>query len=113
MKKVITILTVAALAGMVAAQPVFAGRIGNRQANQDKRICQGIESGELTIKETRQLKRQQRLIRKHKRMAMADGSLTGKERVRLERQLDKAGKNIYRLKHNNRCLNCRRAPAKS
>ncbi len=102
MKKVLSITALIAFAGLVVVQPVLASKGAGRNSNQGKRICQGIESGELTRGETRQLAKQQRRIRKHQRVAWSDGTLTGKERVGLERHQDKASKNIYRLKHNNR-----------
>lgn len=105
MKKVITVSALLTLIGLLIVQPALAGRFGNRQANQKKRIYQGVVSGELTPGETRQLVRQQNHIHKQKRRAWADGTLTTSERIRLERMQDKAGRNIYRLKHNNRFRN--------
>jgi hypothetical protein len=102
MKKVLAVTALIVFAGLIVVQPVLAGRGAGRHFKQEKRICQGIESGELTRGETRQLSKQQRRIRKSQRIAWADGTLTGKERVGLERQQNKASKNIYRMKHNNR-----------
>ena len=102
MKKVLVITALIAFAGLVVVQPVLAGKGEGRHSKQGKRICQGIKSGELTRGETRQLVKQQQRIRKHQRIAWADGTLTGQERVGLERQQNTAGKHIYRLKHNKR-----------
>src|SRR5210317_1177684 len=102
MKKVLAVTALVAFTGLVAVQPVSAGRGAGRHFQQKKRICQGIESGELTRGESRQLVKQQQRIRKHQRIAWADGTLTGQERVGLERQQNKASKHIYRLKHNKR-----------
>jgi hypothetical protein len=96
MKKVLAVTALIAFTGLVVVQPVLAGRGAGRHFKQEKRICQGIESGELTRGETRQLVKQQQ------RIAWADGTLTGQERVGLERQQNTAGKHIYRLKHNKR-----------
>jgi hypothetical protein len=114
MKKALSVSTLLAVMVLLIAQPVLAaGRGVNRQFNQDKRICQGINSGELTGGEARHLQRQQHRIQKHKRIAWADGTITRKERNRLERQQDKAIDNIYRLKHNRRCKNKKRAVVSS
>ena len=100
MKKTVTISTLLAFVLLIAAQPALAGRIGKRQVTQDKRIFQGVKSGELTRKEARCLVRQQNRVQQSKRQAWSDETLTRKERSRLERQQDKASANIYRLKHN-------------
>ena len=100
MKKVLSITALIAFFGMVVVQPALAGKIGKRQFRQDKRICQGINLGELTRGEARQLIKQQHRIRKHKRLAWSDGTITPKERGRLGRQQAHASKDIYRLKHN-------------
>ena len=102
MKKVLAVTALIAFAGLVVVQPVLAGRGAGRHFKQEKRSWQGIESGELTRGETRQLVKQQQRIRKHQRIAWADGTLTGKEQVGMERQQNKASKNIYRMKHNKR-----------
>lgn len=84
----------------VIADDAVAGRIGQRQARQQDRICQGVRSGELTRGETVRLERQQARIRQEKRCMKSDGNLTPAERLRLERMQDKASRDIYRLKHN-------------
>jgi hypothetical protein len=101
MKKVLSITALIAFAGMVIVQPALAGKFGKTQFRQDKRICQGINSGELTQGEARYLGKQQNRIQKHKRLASADGTVTGIERNRLERHQNRANADIYRLKHNN------------
>jgi len=97
-----TISALLAVIGLMATQPALAGRIGSRQTNQNHRIYQGISNGELTAGETRQLVRQQQSIQRHKQIAWADGTLDLRERSRLEREQHRAGRNISRLKHNNR-----------
>ena len=101
MKKVMSILMVAAF-GFVCASSAMAGRIKNRQVHQQKRIHKGIHSGELTCQEVKALEKEQRHVQKTKKKVWSDGKLTPGERIRLERQQDKAGKHIYKLKHNGR-----------
>jgi hypothetical protein len=102
MKRAAAITALLAFTALLFAQPAFAGIVGKRQLKQEKRIAQGIRSGELTRGETRQILRQQHRIQRHKRLARADGELTRKEKARLEMHQDRASANIYRLKHNDR-----------
>ena len=80
----------------------FAGRIHHRQYRQQKRIHQGVHSGQLTWREARSLEREQRRIQRSRRRAWADGRLTPRERFRLEFQQDMASRHIYWARHNNR-----------
>ena len=100
MKKFAILLSVMLIFSYVAIEFAQAGRAGKRQVRQQKRIHQGVKSGELTKKETLRLEREQRRIQKTKHKAIKDGELTPKERIRLERQQNRANKHIYRLKHN-------------
>jgi hypothetical protein len=103
MKKLGTMLVIAGMITcFVGADAALAGRVGNRQFNQQKRIHQGIKSGELTRGEIRQLKKEQIRIQRHKHKAWSDGKLTPRERVMLKREQDRASRHIYRLKHNDR-----------
>ena len=76
--------------------------IKQRQMNQRARIRQGVRSGELTKGEARNLRQEQRTIQAEKQMAKADGKVTPAERAKLRRDQNKASRDIYRLKHNNR-----------
>ncbi len=100
MKKFAILLSVMLLFSYVTMNFAQAGRPGNRQIKQQKRIHQGLKSGELTKKETLRLEKEQRRIQKTKQEAIKDGELTPKERLRLERQQNRANRHIYRLKHN-------------
>ncbi len=77
-------------------------RITKRQINQQRRIKQGVKSGELTPAETRRLEAQQAKIQADKQAAKADGKVTPQERRKLRREENRASRNIYRLKHNKR-----------
>ena len=113
MKKLATISVFFVIFGLVITQSAVAGRVGNRQVHQKERIAKGAAYCELTRSETRQLLRQQHHIRKQKQLAWSDGVLTGKERARLMKFQDRADRNIFRLKHNNRRGNCWRSAEKS
>jgi hypothetical protein len=107
MKRIVTVLfaaaLVATLAGIAAAQ-TYTPRIDRREARQHARIRQGVRSGELTPGETRELRQGQRHVRRMEWRAKADGRVTPRERVRVNRALDRQSRAIYRLKHNGRSM---------
>jgi hypothetical protein len=74
--------------------------INQREARQQRRIAQGVKSGELTAKETYRLEKEQvRLRNLEGRLRDSGDRLTPKERARLERDLNRASRDIYRQKH--------------
>ena len=79
--------------------PLATPGIDKRQANQQKRIDEGVASGSLTQKEADRLKAEQARNAKREEMAKADGVVTKKERAALERREDKSSKHIARQKH--------------
>ena len=103
MKRIIlglaALASVAALTTAADAQP-----IGQRQANQQARIEQGVRSGQLTPGETRNLERREARLSYRKDMMRArdDGRLSGRDRVALQRQENRDSRAIYRAKHNGR-----------
>ena len=77
-------------------------KVKDRQVRQQKRIKQGMKSGELTRKEVVRLERQQKNIQKTKKKAKADGTVTKKEKAIIHSKQNAASKNVYRKKHNQR-----------
>ena len=73
--------------------------IRSEQRHQKKRIKQGVASGELTHREARHLKAQQAHITHHMRKAASDGVVTRQERIHIKSEQERAGRNIYRQKH--------------
>ena len=71
-----------------------------RQHNQSERIFNGVQNGSLTFRETGQLLRGQARIRNQERRFKSDGVVTGRERVRMHRTLNRQSRRIYRRKHN-------------
>ncbi|HTZ18459.1 MAG TPA: hypothetical protein VMB78_08470 [Dissulfurispiraceae bacterium] len=102
-----TILT-GTLACALAAAPVFAANndpvIDRREINQQNRIEQGVKSGELTRNEAGKLEAQQTSIpqREERMAARNSGNLTPADKAKLTRQQNRASKNIYRKKHNDK-----------
>jgi len=100
MNKLVILTVMMMISLFISVDMAQAGRAGNRQIKQQKRIHQGVKSGELTRKEAIRLEREQRHIKKTKQEALKDDKVTSKERLRLERQQNRANRHIYRLKHN-------------
>ena len=73
--------------------------IDQRQANQEKRIDQGIASGQLNEREANRLNKQQEHINKMENKAKSDGTVTKRERARIDHAQDRASSHIVREKH--------------
>lgn len=73
--------------------------VNARQQHQQQRIRQGVRSGELTRRETRNLAEGQRDIRQLERAYKSDGQLTRAERVDLHHEQNQASRDIYSQKH--------------
>lgn len=86
------------MAGTVFAQADTPG-IDQRQANQERRIDQGIASGQLNQREAARLDREQNRIDRMENRAKADGVVTNKERARIQHQQNQASRHIAREKH--------------
>ncbi|OGW48774.1 MAG: hypothetical protein A2V62_08695 [Nitrospirae bacterium RBG_19FT_COMBO_58_9] len=73
--------------------------IDQRQSNQEKRIDQGIVSGQLNERETNRLNKQQEHINKMEGWAKADGVVTDKEKARIGTAQNRASRHTAREKH--------------
>ncbi len=105
MKKIIFGVTVMALsAGAAMAQTTYGQRhsIRARQANQQRRIDQGVRSGQITPQGAAAAERNQaRISREEHEMRQADGGhLTAQDRHQLARQQNRTSRGIYDRKHN-------------
>jgi hypothetical protein len=93
------ILALAAF-GLAAAGSAEAGTINHREHRQSARIREGVQSGELTRRETRRLVGQQAHIRAEEyRYRHNDGELGPRERADLRHDENRASRSIYRQKH--------------
>ncbi len=88
-----------AQAPVAPKDPLATPKIDQRQANQEKRIDQGINSGALTPKETARLDQRETKIESDKLAAKADGKVTRAERRKLRREENRASAAIKRQKH--------------
>jgi hypothetical protein len=93
-------MLIAALAIVISA-PVLAGtpRYDARQHHQRERIVNGVQNGELTMRETRRLAAGQVHLNRVERRAEADGVVTTRERARLQHEANQQSRRIHRQKH--------------
>jgi hypothetical protein len=100
-KSIITAVVIAtfALPGVSFAQTSSTPRIDQRQAEQQKRIDQGVNSGALNQRETARLEKGQAHVQNMENKAVADGKVTKKERVHIAKAQNKQSKKIYHEKH--------------
>jgi len=78
------------------------GRPERRQNRQTDRIYHGVRNGTITPREFKRLGREQFRIEAAKRRALEDGHISRYERRHLNRMQNRAGKRIYRAKHDDR-----------
>lgn len=99
-KQALIVLVTLAMAGAAFAQADPATpRVDRREARQQKRINQGVASGQLTPKEAARMEAQQGRIENAEARAKSDGVVTAKERAALAKRQNKASRNIHRNKH--------------
>ncbi|MEK6410763.1 MAG: hypothetical protein AABN34_27885 [Acidobacteriota bacterium] len=100
MRKIVSLFFAAAFVLGASAVSLAGPRgINKREYREQQRINQGIRSGELTRREAARLEAGLARIRIHERFARADGNVTPRERARLERELSRESRAIYRQKH--------------
>ena len=73
-----------------------------RNINQQSRIEQGVQSGQLTNKEASQLERGQARVDKAEGRAGADGHVSAREQARIQHKENVQSRHVFRDKHNNR-----------
>lgn len=110
-------LPILALATLFASAPIFAqetqpaqqaasqpkeGSVNDRRQDQQDRIANGVQSGQLTAGETKNIEgREANLNREVKDDRQADGGkLTAQERRQVNRQQNNLSRSIYNDKHN-------------
>ena len=82
-----------------AKDPAAIPGIDKRQQIQQKRIEQGVKSGQLTDKEAARLEKREAKLESDKEKAQADGKVTKKERKQLHREANRDSRAIRRQKH--------------
>lgn len=88
------------LATLACAQEQGAAAATQRDANQQKRIEQGSQSGELSTKEAGKLEREEQAVERDQARAMkSGGKLTPQEKARIEREQNAVSRDVARQKH--------------
>ena len=90
----ISVLTTAAWAQTPAEQDQ------QRNVNQQQRIEQGLQSGQLSTKEAGSLERQEKHVDNMEARDLKNGSMSAGEQARLNAAQNKVSSNIYADKHN-------------
>ena len=89
--------------GVKPAEPKPLGTkdpgVNSRQANQEQRIKQGVQSGELTKREAHTLAEKEAHLAVMENRLKADGNLSAEDRARLQHRLDYLNREIAREKH--------------
>jgi hypothetical protein len=99
MKKIfLGILVGALILGTVSI--AMAGPFTWREARQQARIYQGVDSGQITQREYQRLEREQGRIESYREHAWSDGNLSPSEAGHLTRMQNRANRHIWRTKHN-------------
>ena len=73
--------------------------VDKREANQERRIQQGVQTGQVTPKEEAKLEKGQAKVRKMEANARADGNVTRKEREKIQHAQNKQSRKIAKQKH--------------
>ena len=77
------------------------GEVNRRLHRQNRRINQGVKSGELTRREAHRLRKEDRTVHKEEKdmRAVNGGKLTPADKAALNQQENKVSRNIHRQKH--------------
>jgi len=98
MKSAHSVVAAALTLGFCGAAFAQAGTI-QRDANQQQRIEQGLQSGQLNTREAARLENEEARVERDQSRAMKDGKLTPQEKARLAREQNQVSRDIYREKH--------------
>lgn len=95
---------VAIASGSAFAQTANTGNPGNdpfiqRNINQQQRIEQGLQSGQLNTREASKLEREESRVERMEAGAMKDGKVTSQEAQRINQAQNRVSNDIYREKH--------------
>lgn len=97
-KKLVAVVGFSVISAAAFAQANTPG-FDQRQANQERRIDQGVQSGSLTEREANRLERGQDRLDRMEDRAKADGTVTRQERHRLQHAENVQSRRIYNQKH--------------
>jgi len=94
-------IAIAVIASVISSSSLFAATpFHNREVSQQKRIAQGIRSGELNVRETVRLENEERALAKERQlMKITGGGLSNAEKIALAQQQNRLSRQIYVQKH--------------
>lgn len=96
-------LVLAVVIGTVpAAQAANRRVVAERQANQERRIHEGVRKGQINPREAQHLQKREAKIQADKKKALADGRLTPAEREKLRHEQNVTSVAINHARHNGR-----------
>ena len=92
------------VAQSTSSAPVTGESIQDRKENQQDRIANGVQSGQLTAGETSNLEKKEGAIKQEERdmRKLDNGKLTAADKSTINQQQNKVSNQIYRDKHNAR-----------
>ena len=99
MKIVKTLAVLSLVLPAIAFAQANTPLVDQRQANQERRIDQGVASGSLTQREANRLDRGQGRVDNMENRGQSDGVVTRGERARMHQAQDRQSARIYRQKH--------------
>jgi hypothetical protein len=98
-----TQITLALCAATLLSSAAFADtpaeKDQQRDVNQQQRIEQGLQSGQLSTKEAGRLEREQQHVDRMQARDMKDGHVSAGEQLRLDKAQNAASADIYKQKH--------------
>ena len=99
LKSILLCATTAAL--MLPAMAQTSQSINDRKENQQDRIANGVQSGELTAGETKNLEKKEGALNLEERdmRKLDNGHLTAADKATLNKQQNQLSKDIYKQKH--------------
>ena len=88
--------------GTLVSAAVFAQSTATevqRDVNQQERIEQGLQSGQLNTREAARLEKEESKVNKLEANALKDGKLSDQEKARIQGAQNKVSRDIYKEKH--------------
>ena len=98
--RIAAIALLASLSLPAFAQVNSTERIDQRQANQERRIEQGVRSGQINRHEEARLRAELRDIRRMERRAAADGRISPREQAYIDQAQNELSRNIQNARNN-------------
>lgn len=97
-----TVIAASLAFGALFSSAVFAQNTATevqRDVNQEKRIEQGLQSGQLNTREAAKLEKEESKVNRTEANALKDGNLSAKEKARIQREQNQVSRDVYRQKH--------------